>query len=257
MFQNILLESEQKELLTRLVEISRKMPRDQRAKFIVAQGANHHVLINPGHPSDTLKIFIGDLEILAHADLVNSTTLPGRGSPNNVYVLPLGYAYYEHMKREAGQPLEHVEISVRNYLSVERFRQKYPVAYQKWAEAEDMLWSSDSERQLTMIGHLCREAVQEFATHLVEQYKLTDVQDKTKTVDRIRAVLNHCKGNLGDKEGACLAALVTYWKTVIDLIQREEHGGQKEGSQLVWEDGRRVVFQTAVVMFEIDCSITK
>lgn len=48
-----------------------------------------------------------------------------------------------------------------------------------------------------------------------------------------------------------LDALVVYWGTVSDLIQRQEHGAQKEGEALRWEDGRRVVFQTAVVMFEI------
>jgi hypothetical protein len=73
----------------------------------------------------------------------------------------------------------------------------------------------------------------------------------------MRAVLNHRKGNMGDKERACLDALLVYWGTVIDLIQREEHGGQKEGTPLVWEDGRRVVFQLAVVMFEIDRSLAR
>jgi hypothetical protein len=29
-------------------------------------------------------------------------------------------------------------------------------------------------------------------------------------------------------------------------------GRQREGRPLVWEDGRRIVFQTAVVVFEID-----
>jgi hypothetical protein len=48
-----------------------------------------------------------------------------------------------------------------------------------------------------------------------------------------------------------LKALLAYWGTVNDLVQRQEHGGQKEREPLKWEDGRRVVFQTAVVMFEI------
>ena len=37
----------------------------------------------------------------------------------------------------------------------------------------------------------------------------------------------------------------------MDLVQRQEHGGQKEGEPLGWEDGRRVVFQTANVMVEL------
>jgi hypothetical protein len=256
MFQNILLESEQKELLTILVETLRKVPRDQRAKFIVAQSAGGDVLLYPGHPSYNSKIFMGDMEILAHEGLVDITY--GSGGSPNVNVLPHGYAYYEHMKRETGQPLENVESSMRNYLAAESFHQNYPVAYQKWVEAEDMLWGSDSERQLTTIGHLCREAVQEFVTHLVEQYKPANApEDKASTVARMRAVFNQRKGNLGDKEIACLNALLVYWGTVIDLIQREEHGGQKEGTPLVWDDGRKVVFQSAVVMFEIDSSLSR
>ncbi len=33
---------------------------------------------------------------------------------------------------------------------------------------------------------------------------------------------------------------------------RQEHGAQKESETLQWEDARRVVFQTAMVMFELD-----
>jgi hypothetical protein len=39
-------------------------------------------------------------------------------------------------------------------------------------------------------------------------------------------------------------------------VQRQEHGAQKEGRPLVWEDGRRVVFQTAIVMFELDRALS-
>jgi hypothetical protein len=36
------------------------------------------------------------------------------------------------------------------------------------------------------------------------------------------------------------------------LVQRQEHGAQKEVTPLTWEDARRVVFQTCVVMYEIN-----
>jgi hypothetical protein len=38
---------------------------------------------------------------------------------------------------------------------------------------------------------------------------------------------------------------------------RQEHAGTREGEPLIWEDGRRVVLQTAVVMFEIDKSLSR
>ena len=140
MFQNILLESEQKELLTLLVETSRKMPRDERRKFIVAQSQGGDTLLVPGHPNQNFKVYMGDIEILAREGLVD-ITYGSRGSPN-VNVLPLGYAYYKHMNRQSGQPLDNVEKQVRSYLNAESFHQKYPNAYQKWVEAEDMLWGS-------------------------------------------------------------------------------------------------------------------
>lgn len=36
------------------------------------------------------------------------------------------------------------------------------------------------------------------------------------------------------------------------LAQRQEHGEQKGGEELTWEDGRRVVLYTAMVMAECD-----
>jgi hypothetical protein len=255
MFEDILIEPEQKELLATLVELSRKMPRDQRAKFIVAQSFGGDVLLYPGHPSGNRKIFMGDMEILAREGLID-IMYGSRGSPN-INVLPRGYAYYEHMKRQAGQPLENVESSIRSYLTAENFRRKYPIAYQKWAEAEDILWGSDSENQLTTIGHLCREALQEFATALVDINKLTSVDlNKAHDVNRVSAVLNARADQLGQTEKSFLAALLEYWKMVSALIQRQEHGGQREGQPLVWEDARRVVFQTAIVMFEVERAVT-
>jgi hypothetical protein len=50
------------------------------------------------------------------------------------------------------------------------------------------------------------------------------------------------KKKLGSTGKQFLDALVAYWGTVSDLVQRQEHGAQKEVSNLVWGDGRRVVF---------------
>src|SRR5262249_39946694 len=126
-------------------------------------------------------------------------------------------------------------------------------AYKKWLEAERLLWASDAQPQLTTIGHLCREAMQEFATALVERHQPPNVDaDKAHDVARIKAVLDHRGAALGTTLKPFLKALLAYWGTVSDLVQRQVHGGQREEKPLIWEDGRRVVFQAAVVMFEID-----
>lgn len=95
--------------------------------------------------------------------------------------------------------------------------------------------------------------MQEFITALVEHYKLLSVdKDKSNTVRRLKAVLDLRKNQVGKTVEPFIEALIAYWGTICDLVQRQEHGAQKEGRELVWEDGRRVVFQTVVVMFEID-----
>ena len=110
----------------------------------------------------------------------------------------------------------------------------------------------DSGDHLTAIGHKAREAMQEFATALVGRYRPPDANaDPTRTLDRISAVLQMYKRDLGKRRIALLDALFDYWRAVVDLVQRQEHGGQKEGEPLGWEDGRRVVFQTANVMVEL------
>ena len=148
--------------------------------------------------------------------------------------------------------------TIRNYLAAERFQQNYPKAYKKWADAERMLWASETGHQLTTIGHLCREAMQEFVTVLVQQCQPLDVEDdKALTVKRLKAVLGLKAKQLGKTERPFLDALLVYWENVTNLVQRQEHGAQKEGRSLVWEDGRRVVFQTAIVMFEFDRSLSR
>lgn len=62
---------------------------------------------------------------------------------------------------------------------------------------------------------------------------------------------------LGTTEEPFLEAVVAYWGTVADLIERQEHGAQKEGEALTWEDARRIVFHTAIVMFEVDRSLSR
>lgn len=57
------------------------------------------------------------------------------------------------------------------------------------------------------------------------------------------------RGNVAAKH--CVA-LVDYWDSVSDLANRQEHRAAREGDALVAEDGRRLIFHTVVVMFEID-----
>ena len=251
MFESILLEKEQEQLLIEIVEFERNIPRDQRHKFMVLNADNSSTLIYPGHRGLGKKIYAGDIDALAREQLL-AMSYGSRGTPN-FDITPLGFRYYEYLKQKLGQPIDRLQMAVKSYMSSNEFAKSYPNAYQKWIDADELLWQSDSEKQFTMIGHLCREALQEFATYLIQKHNIENVdENKAHDVARIKAVLNSPSVKLGKSEKPFLEALINYWGTVSDLVQRQEHGAQKEGEALIWKDARRVVFQTAMVMFEID-----
>jgi hypothetical protein len=149
-----------------------------------------------------------------------------------------------------------VEGTIVQYVDADRIRSRYPLAYQRWKEAAVLLWGSDATAELTTIGHKLREAIQEFATALAERENVSAAESNPQnTVARLRAVIATRRTHLGTAPAAFLDALVSYWGTVSDLVQRQEHGAQREGEPLEWEDGRRAVFQTALVMYEIDRAV--
>jgi hypothetical protein len=121
----------------------------------------------------------------------------------------------------------------------------------KWCRAEELLWRDLDFRSATTIGHLCREALQDFFGDIVMQLGIGEVDpDKSHTVARAKAMLAHVKSELGDTSAAFLDALLVYSGTLSDLVQRQEHGAQREDEDLIWDDARRVVFYTALVMYE-------
>src|SRR6266508_1694463 len=254
MLDGVLLQPEQEELLVALVEATRNLPRGQRERFMFAPTLDSSTIQHPGLPGREVPAYGGDIDILSNEGLLNVTW----GQHTRFFdVTPRGFAVYEVIKQRSGVPVRQLEEDLMRYLDGEVFAKAYPEAHRKWSEAAEKLWSSDSEQQLTTIGHLCREAMQEFATALVERHKAAGRgSGQAHDVARIRVVLNQHAAKLGTTVAPFLDALLAYWGTVSDLVQRQEHGGQKEGRPLVWEDGRRVVFQTAVLMFEIDRALS-
>ncbi|MEA2067079.1 MAG: hypothetical protein U9O65_08330 [Thermotogota bacterium] len=251
-FDQILLEPVQKELLVTLVEAARNTPLDKRQKFFVAQSFNGDYLIHPSVPKDKAQIYFGDVKALANEGLL-ALEYSSSGRTPGFDVTPLGFQYYEYLKEKSGEPVERVESTMRNYLDAHNFIKNYPEAYKKWSSAEELLWKTGSQQQLTIIGHLCREALQDFANYLVSVHNPPDVTgDKSKTIARLKAVIDSKVKGLSDTKKAFFNALIAHWGTVNDLIQRQEHNSQKEGQLLIWEDARAVVFQTLIVMFEID-----
>ena len=258
MFTGVTLDQEQKDLLSILVESARNLSRDKREIFSIlptAWGETRIMLVHPGLPNGTIEVYPGDIDILARIGFL----LVSHHQPYQSFdITPEGYAYYQQLKHQSQRPVERISSEIKTYIDSDIFKRKYPIAYQKWIEAETMLWATDSEKQSTTIGHLCREAIQKYANVLVNQYKITEADvNKANVINRIRAVLDHQKSLLGKTEEPFLNALLNYWGTISDLIQRQEHGSQKEKAILIWEDSRRAIFQTLIVMYEIDRALSR
>ena len=245
------LENEQKELLNKFVEAHRKAPREFRGGFLVIQP-----LANPQATFLHSRVrglefegSISDAEVLAQSGLL-SLTYNSKGDPF-FSVLPQGIQVYEESKKSS-PAVQTVEDEIRHFISTPEFKESYPVAFAKWEQAASLLWAADSDKQLSTIGHLCREALQEFTASLAnhEQIDVTTIE-LSKTVTRLKTILAKRRATLGTTEGMFLDELVSYWGVVSDLVQRQEHGALREEVPLKWEDARRVVFQSCVLMFEV------
>lgn len=249
------LEREQEELLGELVEAHRRVPRGERDKFFLVSTFGGDSVIHPGLHGWELTTNSADVEMLGRYALLD---LDYSGKSLRFAVTPEGLEHYESLKQAGAGRIEQVAEEIVRYLSGETFQTRHPAAAAKWAAADTDLWSSESGQELTTIGHNIREAMQLFATELLTLHPAESADpDPQHIVARVRAVLDQAQPKLGDTEPAFLHALLAYWGTVSDLAQRQEHGAQRENESLNWEDSRRLVFQSAVVMYEVDRAVSR
>jgi hypothetical protein len=254
MTAHIALEPEQAELFGRLVEAVRSRPRPERDEFVILRTSGPDFVDGNGI---RIEVLYSDLMTFANEGLIEITQHHSVGTGFNFYIPPFGFEFYEQLKRQTGTPVEQVETTSLHYLEQAEFQKRHPRSYALWREAADLLWGADSDRELSTIGHKCREAVQAFTTELIEKHGISDAEpDITKTRDRLSAVFTARHPAIGQRHRDLLDNLFAYWVAACDLIQRQEHASQKEGEELRWEDGRRVVFHTAIVMFEIDRTLS-
>lgn len=257
-YSQIILESEQKELFIQIVEAAKKVPREERM-IINSKTTTGDWLTIGGYGKNRTEledIADGDLGELTNKRLLRLTY--SKGSTQNFAITPEGFLYYEWLRKHQGKPVERVQENIFQYFEFEDFKKEYSAAYKKLKQAEELLWRSDSDANFSAIGHHCREAMQEFADTLYTQIigRISD-EPKASTVTRIRAVIKEKSGEAGKTVTAFLEALLPFWGTVSDLVQRQEHAGQKEGETINWEDARRIVFQTANVMFEFHRTLSR
>jgi len=252
-WSSIILEPEQEEMLSELAEATRRIPRERRHAWIVLQETGPTQLIMAGSPV-TLAAQVQDLEVLNRAGLVS---MAWTGRNYTVYVTPVGFRYYERLRTQSAEPVAQLEREVRRLLEGEAFATRHPRALAAWRAAMAGLWSADDESTFRAIGGHCREAMQRYATDLVELLNPADVDpDAAHTRNRLRAAVNARRVQLGDTASDLLEAFATTWDATDSAVQQLVHAGQKQGRPLAWEDVRRTVFFAGVVMFELDRALT-
>jgi hypothetical protein len=145
-------------------------------------------------------------------------------------------------------PPASIELLIERHVSADAFRARHPEAHEKWSDAQ-VFFRVGPERYATQIGHNCREALAALANGLVRQYQIAP-DGNAGTVDKLRSVL--AVSTRSPTERRFVNALLSYWRSVSDLAQRQEHAGLHEGETPRAEDARRLVFQTLLVMYEVD-----
>jgi hypothetical protein len=146
-----------------------------------------------------------------------------------------------------------VEDYLRAYLEGERFKSMHLRAYECWSDASAMLWRADSSDGLVAVGNAALGAIREF-TGALSGGTLAAGADSTATQARLSAAIETHTPQLARSRREFLDGLVDYWRTLYALVQRHD-GAPAVGERLRWEDARRVVVLTALVMVEVDRSL--
>jgi hypothetical protein len=147
-----------------------------------------------------------------------------------------------------------LEGQLEAYVDEDAFGARYERAYEKFLESAEFLEASP-ERHATRVGLCCREAVHAFADELGRIYG-ANFPAKAGTVTKLRAVLA-TKPDPSPSVHALLDALVSYWGTLSDLVERQVHEATREKEPLTGEDARRVHFHTMLVMYEVDRTLSR
>jgi hypothetical protein len=93
----------------------------------------------------------------------------------------------------------------------------------------------------------------EFANDLIRTHGV-EVDPAAGTQIKVRAVFD-AQESMSPSVRAYVDRLIAFWRAVSDLAQRQEHAASRDNSPLTVEDARRLVFQTLVVMAEIDSAL--
>lgn len=248
-----ILEEEQNNILCRLVEAHRNVLPNKRREFIVTRDGTSDSVVHDGFNKGWTEIPSVNLRMLDSSNLIKIYETKNPHIEFSFTITSFGFQYYEYIKTNRSSPVERVQNEILSYINVPSFEQKYPLAYTKWKEAEKLLWVIEPEINLSTVGHLCREALQEFLDVLIKKHGLEEkYYAKDKTKGRVKALIEKKNSSSSETVIKLLEKFYDFWDQVSDLVQRQEHYGLKEGEKLMLNDAKRVVIYTVIVMNELD-----
>jgi hypothetical protein len=155
----------------------------------------------------------------------------------------------------APEHFDRVEDYLHAYLAQERVKSAYAAACRQWSDAWALLWQANTKDRVIAVGHQARAVVREFARALLERQGLgTTGSCATDESDCLAAAIELHRSWLAVERCQFLESLFDYWRALDDVVRRHELDARAP-ERLRWEDGRRLVVLTALLMVEIDRSL--
>jgi len=148
-----------------------------------------------------------------------------------------------------GNPAESLVLPLVNAIP-----DNYQDARRLLTEARSLLHTAKDQHEFTTIGHKCREALQSFASTLYKSALPSEAQEDlpaNKVLMRLRAVARWKRTELGTTTSELLDALVACHEAVWNLVQKAEHGSEKPQHPLEWDDARRAVLYSSLLVAEL------
>ena len=130
-----------------------------------------------------------DVLFLDRSGLVLVDARNNYGGPTSFVIPPESLGYYAELRNRLNDQTDELEHDVHRYLDSPEFRSRFPSAFERWSEAASLLWESETDSELSTIGHKCREAIQEFVTTLLMIHGVDDA-NPNKAMTRIGSRLS-------------------------------------------------------------------
>ena len=156
--------------------------------------------------------------------------------------------------QHAVQDFENVEDYLRAYLADERFKSTYLRASELWSHAASTLYREGSKGEVLVAARKAREAMREFASALAEPHEPSSPDSTTAEADHLSSLIDAYRPRFGDSRCDLLQSLFQYWRVLDGVANGHGRDSRGGGEPLRWEDGRRIVVLTALVMVEVDRS---